>query len=44
MGFWIGVNVTTIEIDAIGIHSVMPSRHAIRIEDGKQIEYEFFPQ
>lgn len=43
MVLWIGIDITTIEIDAIRVDSVMPTSHAIRVEDGKQIEYEFIP-
>lgn len=43
MSFWIGIDVTSIEIDSIRVYSVMATSHSIRVEDGKQIEDEFIP-
>lgn len=35
MCFGIGIDVAAIEIDAVGIHSVVPTCHSVRVEDGK---------
>ena len=38
-GRWI--NITSVQIDAICINSIVSSSNSIRIKDGKQIEYKF---
>lgn len=41
MCFGTGVNVTSIEIDSVGVDSVSPAGNSIWIEDGKQVEHKF---
>jgi len=38
------VDVASVEVDAIGVHPVVPSRHPIRVQNGEQVEHEFVPE
>jgi hypothetical protein len=42
--FGCGVDITAVEIDAIGVDSVVPPGHSVRVDDGKQVEDKFISE